>query len=80
MRETRTRGDRPGSGGRPRARGFAALCCLAGCRVPAAPNPIAKTTAEVDLSLTRTDRESGDVVWEKQLSSEVHRYYTLYTS
>lgn len=44
------------------------------------PIPIAKTTAGVDLVLTLTDNESGDVVWEKQLSSEIHRYFTLYTS
>ncbi len=44
------------------------------------PIPMAKTTAEVHLDLTLTDNANGDVVWQRHLSSEVHRYFTLYTS
>jgi hypothetical protein len=44
------------------------------------PVPIAKTTAGVELELDLVETASGDVVWQRRLSSEVHRYYTLYTS
>lgn len=44
------------------------------------PVPMAKTTAEVSLDLSLTDNASGNVVWQKHVSGELHRYFTLYTS
>jgi hypothetical protein len=53
---------------------------MAGVLLWLLPIPIAKTTAEIQLDLQLTDRQSGEVLWQDQLSSELHRYITLYTS
>lgn len=53
---------------------------MAGVLLWLLPVPMAKTTAEVSLDLTLRDGASGDVVWHKQLSRELHRYVSLYTS
>jgi hypothetical protein len=44
------------------------------------PVPISKTTVELQLEIELTDLVRNRLVWKRILSSEVHRYYSLYTS
>lgn len=53
---------------------------MAGVLLWLLPVPMAKTTAGIGLDLALTDNESGEVIWERHLESQLHRYYTLYTS
>jgi hypothetical protein len=44
------------------------------------PVPMSKTTAGIELDLQLAEQPSGRIVWEHTLSSEIHRYISLYTS
>jgi hypothetical protein len=67
--------------GTPVRTSYTSFCLgMAGVLLWFLPVPISKTTAEVSLDLSLTDNASGNVVWQKHLSGELHRYVTLYTN
>lgn len=44
------------------------------------PVPMAKTTASVEVDLSLVDQQTGEEIWKRTLSSEVSRFFMLYTS
>jgi hypothetical protein len=53
---------------------------MAGVLLWLLPVPMSKTTAEVEVDLSLVDQSTGQEIWKRTLSSDLSRYFMLYTS